>query len=427
MTCTPLRVGTGLFLNDQATAWSSAPTETSGPYSVTRTASQISFSGPNGSGVHQASGNHTIRYRFFGAGFLAILESETGAGSITHWVSLVDFTTTPPTERPLYSGLARTTDTLPHIEPSPASSGAINGIAFFTYAPDSTQVPPGSPANVTHMAIYRSDTGALLCPGPLPFTPSGQVVGQATATNLIIRYSTGASIQPPCPLPQGRLTVTPASQSFGSVAVGGCAVIAPTRTFTLNNNGNDCLTVSAIGSVAPFSLASASLPATLSPGQTLTATISFNPTAPGWVGPTNLPITRSPANGADHFTCLGMAYSATTAMAISPNAVAFGLVEVGTAATRTLTITNPGESPLNVTVAGSSGGSFAWPGWSGTLPCGGIQGIPVTFSPTAWGMASSSLSVTSNAPGSPASIALTGAGWRRGEPMAPDRRGDGSL
>jgi hypothetical protein len=52
MTCTPLRVGVGPFLNIGATAWSTAPTDPRGAYSVTRTASGISFSGPTGTGFH---------------------------------------------------------------------------------------------------------------------------------------------------------------------------------------------------------------------------------------------------------------------------------------------------------------------------------------------------------------------------------------
>jgi hypothetical protein len=406
MTCTPLKVAPGLFYNSGGTAWSTAPSASLGGHSVTRSASGITFSGSTGGGFHATVGTNTSKYRLFGAGFLVILESETSIGLITHTVTLVDFTTSSPTERLLYSVLAKSTVDQPHIHPSPTATGFTDGIAFLTYAPNDVE-------DFTNLGIYRSDTGKLLCAGPPPFPSTLDANGEATATDLIIHYSTGgASAQVVCPLPLGRLTVSPGSQLFGNVAVGGCPITPPTRTFTLKNDGNDCLTVSAIGSVAPFSLASTStpLPAELSPGQIFTATISFNPTGAGSFGPTNLPITRTPANGADHLSCSGMAHTAAATIAYSPSPVVFGSVRVGTTATRNLTISNTGESPLNVTVGGSSGGPFSWSGWSGAIPCGSSHVIPVTFSPTAEGLASAMLSVTSNAPGSPASISVTGEG-----------------
>lgn len=72
--------------------------------------------------------------------------------------------------------------------------------------------------------------------------------------------------------------------------------------------------------------------------------------------------------------------SATTRVIALSGNLAFGTVPVGSSATRTLTISNSGNSPLVV-----SGISlpFGFTGnWSGTIAAGGSQPVPIMFAPT---------------------------------------------
>ena len=78
--------------------------------------------------------------------------------------------------------------------------------------------------------------------------------------------------------PNPQLTVNPASLSFGSVTVN----TATTKTVTLTSSGTSDLTVNAASITgAGFSIVAGSLPATLSPGQSISLTVQFKPTTTG--------------------------------------------------------------------------------------------------------------------------------------------------
>ncbi len=185
----PITISTGLFTNSAALAWSSAPTTTMGDRTVTRTTTGVPglvAAGPTGSVFHQTLG--VSRYMFIGThNHVLFLETPTGGG--TRSVSLVDFTTTPPTERPILSVLAGSAAVS-----SPGVQFSIGtGDAFFVFAPTGT--------TVAGLGIYRSDNGTILCPGPPPLVPTGQLFGEATATQLRIKM--GGTVLAACARPPG--------------------------------------------------------------------------------------------------------------------------------------------------------------------------------------------------------------------------------
>jgi hypothetical protein len=185
----PITISNGLFNNSAALAWSSAPTTTMADRTVTRTTTGVQglvVSGPTGSVFHQTLG--VSRYMFIGThNHVLILESPTGGG--TRSVSLVDFTTTPPAERPILSVLAGSAAVSP-----PAIQFSVGtGDAFFVFAPTGT--------TVAGLGIYRSDNGTVLCPGPPPLVPTGQLFGEATATQLRIKM--GGTVLAACARPPG--------------------------------------------------------------------------------------------------------------------------------------------------------------------------------------------------------------------------------
>jgi hypothetical protein len=185
----PITISNGLFNNSAALAWSSAPTTTMGDRTVTRTTTGVSglvVSGPTGSVFHQTLG--VSRYMFIGTrNHVLLLESSTGAG--TRSVSLVDFTTTPPTERPILTVLAGSAAVS-----SPGVQFSVGtGDAFFVFASTGT--------TVAGLGIHRSDNGTVLCPGPPPLVPTGQLFGEATATQLRIKM--GGTVLAACARPPG--------------------------------------------------------------------------------------------------------------------------------------------------------------------------------------------------------------------------------
>jgi PKD repeat protein len=89
--------------------------------------------------------------------------------------------------------------------------------------------------------------------------------------------------------------------------------------------------------------------------------------------------------------------------------LAFGAVNIGTSAQRTMTIANTGNSALSVTsISLPSGFSAGWT--SGTIAPNATQQVTVSFSPVAGQNYGGLITVDSNATGGTASIACSGSG-----------------
>ena len=94
----------------------------------------------------------------------------------------------------------------------------------------------------------------------------------------VIGCGSGPSETERAPNPTSTLAVAPTTLAFGSVTIGSPA----TQTVTLTSTGTAAVTIDAATIAGSgFSLAGASLPATLAPNQTLTLSVQFNPGAAG--------------------------------------------------------------------------------------------------------------------------------------------------
>ena len=136
--------------------------------------------------------------------------------------------------------------------------------------------------------------------------------------------------------------------------------------------------------------------------------MKFQPVAIG-AFTNDLPVTTTPAVGDNHLHCTGSGVAAAKQLAFNQTTINFGTQPVGLSTNRTLTITNNGTAPVTFSVIAGSG-TFQWAGAIGTLTCGASQAIQITFVPPAIGPFTATLTVTSDAPGSPNDINLTGAG-----------------
>jgi len=404
MTCTPLNIQAGFFIT--SSIWEKAQSRTFDGKTIT-----LTTSGPNpgilvqqgsNSIFHSQMANRTLSYMVLGNKYLLILDVEDIVGSGIRRISLVNFNSW--TEVQILAVLASTSVPLPIVNPSQG-----NGVAFLAYGQDGTQH--------TDVAIHRSDNGNILCALGAPIVPTGQTCANATATQLIIYYSTNnTSHQQSCNLPTGKCTITPSSQTFPDVAVGGCPFTPPTKQFTIKNSGDDCLTINSISSMPPFSVQSTTpnLPVTLSTNDTVDVTVAFSPTAVGdWRGQNSikLNVLTIPANGDNKLVCEGRAVAAQPKVQFNQIVFDFGTEPVGNAApTQTLNITNNGSAPLVVSVPVLSVSGFSCAGWNGTLDCGKSQTIALGFKPPSEGPQSATLNITTNATGSPHPIQLKGSG-----------------
>jgi len=205
------------------------------------------------------------------------------------------------------------------------------------------------------------------------------------------------------------LSVSPGSLAFGNVADGSSEVL----NVTLSSTGASSLVInSASVSGTGFSLVSGSWPQTLASGQSLTVQVKFAPTVVASETGA-LTISSNSNSGATSQVVLSGSGIASPQIAINPTAVAFGTVNVGASATKTVTLTSTGATALTVSSGSVTGSGFSLSG--GTFPLslnpGSTATLTIKFAPTAGGTDSGTLSLNTNSSGgSPSTVPLNGTG-----------------
>ena len=211
-------------------------------------------------------------------------------------------------------------------------------------------------------------------------------------------------------------TLTPATLSFGSPAVGNTSAA---KTATFKNTQTAPLTISGIaisGGTAPTDYAWGGTcplsPNTLAAGKTCKITVTFTPSALG-SRTAVLTVTDSVSTSSIGLTGTGVA-----PVSLTPATVGFSNQTVGTtSAAKTVTLKNVQALPLTISsivLSGANPGDYAWGGTCPITPntLGGRKScqITVTFTPSALGIRTASLAVTHSASNSPQSVALKGKG-----------------
>jgi Abnormal spindle-like microcephaly-assoc'd, ASPM-SPD-2-Hydin len=116
--------------------------------------------------------------------------------------------------------------------------------------------------------------------------------------------------------------------------------------------------------------------------------------------------------------CVGVTGKGTTptvtgvAIEISPSSVSFGSVAMGQSATKTVTLTNTGTEVLSVSGISVAGTGFtaSGPHLPISLAAGQSTSISAVFKPTAGAVDTGTITVASNAAGSPSLVTLSGTG-----------------
>jgi sugar lactone lactonase YvrE len=122
--------------------------------------------------------------------------------------------------------------------------------------------------------------------------------------------------------------------------------------------------------------------------------------------PTNLPGNPSAASGT-----LIVTSGAGPAFSVSPAALSFSSARIGQSLTQTLTITNAGNAAMNLTQPFIVTGDYSYTTTCGATLAAGLNcAVVITFAPTQSGARSGTLTITTNAPGSPHVVALSGTG-----------------
>ena len=263
-----------------------------------------------------------------------------------------------------------------------------------------------------------NNPGGTLAPGAsctysAKFTPAaaGTVNGSMTITSNASNPTLTVPLSGTGTVTGGKLSASPTSIAFGSIAVGSTSPILKT---TVTNTGNATVTFTSDAISAHFSwggIGTCNNPGgTLAPGASCTYSARFTPAAAGTVNG-SITITSNASNPTLTVPLSGTGTVTSGTLSVSPTTLALGSVVVGTSGSASGRLTATGAS-VTVTSASTSKSTFSFSDLSlpATIPAGQSVPFTVTFSPQSTGSASATLSFASNAQTSPTAETLTGTG-----------------
>ena len=212
--------------------------------------------------------------------------------------------------------------------------------------------------------------------------------------------------------------LAPTGLDFGNQLL---ATTSAPMTVTLTNTGAAALTINSFAASGDFAATSTGAsacptsPATLAAGGTCTINVTFTPTASGARTGT-LSLADDAGGSPQMFSLSGN--GTAPGVGLAPTSLDFGNQPLATtSAPMTVTLTNTGTAALTINSFAASGdfaatstGASACPTSPATLPAGANCTINVTFTPTASGARTGTLSLTDNAGGSPQIMTLSGNG-----------------
>jgi len=199
------------------------------------------------------------------------------------------------------------------------------------------------------------------------------------------------------------INLSGAGLGFGNVLVGS----SKTGTLTIQNTGTSALTVSNIA--YPSAVFSGSWNGTIAAGASTNLLVTFNPAAAtSYSG--NITVNSSATSGTNTIAVSGTGVAATRVISLSGN-LAFGNVTVGQTTNRILTISNSGNSVLNLTnITYPPGFRGSWSNGVIALGTNSATNITVTFAPTNAQTFSGNIAVGSDKTSGTNTIAVSGAG-----------------
>jgi|GEM_PF-1726656 len=263
-----------------------------------------------------------------------------------------------------------------------ANPMTIEGSSWFTFAYGSGTCTTGQTCNRA-FSVAVNGTSSI----PVRCTPTG--TGTQTAELIVPSNSVGQTrVQLWCSSAGAavmQLGVT--SLAFGDIPVGSYAdLVVP-----VTNTGTLPLTVTAATATGGAFSRILGLPTNLAPGATSSVTVRCAPAAAVYAG--TLTVNSNGGDAAVALSCRGVA----PILVVTPASLGFGDVLVATAATGTVTISNTGTAPLSVYSIATSGAPFSRGSIPTTIQPGTAAGVIVTCVPSATGLFSGTLAISTDA------------------------------
>ena len=202
------------------------------------------------------------------------------------------------------------------------------------------------------------------------------------------------------------LTPYPAHQNFSPQAIGTKGASAVVQ---LVNTGNASLSITGIsitGTNSSDFTQTNNCDSSIAAGASCTATVTFMPQAPGSRA-AMLSITDDAPGSPQSAMLSGTGLGAFAGL--SPTSLTFASQVVGTTSmAQVVTLTNTGNTALNITGIAGSQNFDETTTCSTAIVAGSSCQISVTFSPSTTGTLTGTISISDNAPGTPQTIALSG-------------------
>jgi hypothetical protein len=250
-------------------------------------------------------------------------------------------------------------------------------------------------------AYPRTDTGVLTIESDAISSPNSvQLTG--TVQPVVSSNPANSSVLASYSLTQSALT-------FANTQIGDASAA---QTITLTNTGTT--TIHILSTVAPVDFTSSTSCSTILPGSTCSFSVEFTPTtaSSASVRSGTLEILSDAATSLEFVSLIGTTSAAP--LMLSPVALNFGTVDVGSNDSLSVSVTNNISSPVVFTGLTASGdysvGAGSCPANGASLAAGSSCTLSVTFAPTATGTRTGTLSLSNNATQLPLTVSLTGVG-----------------
>lgn len=300
---------------------------------------------------------------------------------------------------------------------SPTANSNVYGVVTLAANPSDKVATP-----TVQFQIDGANFGSPISAAPysLSWDTSTASLGSHVITASASDSSSNTAVSPPVSV---TVTVSPLSfapaafSNFGNQRVNTNS--AP-QTITMTNTGTTPVTITSFNVTAGFHQTN-SCGSSLAPNASCSISVTFAPTAQGAVSGTLTVNSNAPGNPPS-FSLSGTGTASVAAL--SPSSLSFTSQLVGTAGpAQPVTLTNTGTASLNISSISASGDFAQSNNCSASLAAGANCTINVTFTPTAFGARSGTLSISDDAlAGSPQTVTLSGIGYTLSAAFNPTSR-----
>jgi Abnormal spindle-like microcephaly-assoc'd, ASPM-SPD-2-Hydin/Protein of unknown function (DUF1573) len=236
-------------------------------------------------------------------------------------------------------------------------------------------------------------------------TTAGPAAGAITITSNAANATATVALNGSAVAASYTMSFSPSSLNFGNVNAGS----STTQNLQLLNTGNSSVTVTQVAaSGAGISVSGLAAPVTIAPSQSVTLSVKFAPTT---AGATAGSVTVTNNDGVSAVAAV-TGTEVQPGLSLTPTSASFASVVTGSTNSQTVQIKNSGTANLTVSQATVTGAGFSLNGLSlpMTLTPGQSGNFNVQYAPQSTGNASGAVSIISNAPNSPATVALSATG-----------------